>query len=168
MSAKDGVPPDSSQWRSAPGAVPPCRVHCLGFRNCPAIGNCGRGSDHGARPDDLPALAPGVARSTDLIQATLWWRQFLCLRPRPLPSGFPRPINVKDHAGVSCSINKGAGVSLCGKTGVRADRRERGCARFRWPEALTLARKRERAEREGSFSRSNRAMKGCAKGRSRS
>src|SRR5260370_8738594 len=30
---------------------------------------------------------------------------------------------------------------------------------------LTLARKRERAEREGSFSRSNRAMKGCAKGR---
>ncbi len=62
--------------------------------------------------DDLPALAPRVARSTDLIQATLWCRQFLCLRPRPLPGGFPRPINVKDHAGVSCSINKSAGVSL--------------------------------------------------------
>src|SRR5260370_8813951 len=67
--------------------------------------------DNGARADDLPALAPRVARSTDLIQATLWCRQFLFLRPRPLPSGFPRPINVKDHAGVSCSINKGAGVS---------------------------------------------------------
>ena len=89
MSAKDDVPPDSSQWRSAPGAIPPGSVHCLGFRNCRAIGNCGRGSDNGARPDDLPALAPGVARSTDLIQATLWGRQFLCLRPRPLPSGRP-------------------------------------------------------------------------------
>ncbi len=41
MSAKDGVPPDSSQWRPAPGAVPPGSVHCLGFRNCRAIGNCG-------------------------------------------------------------------------------------------------------------------------------
>ncbi|MFL5657381.1 MAG: hypothetical protein ACJ8CB_24770 [Ktedonobacteraceae bacterium] len=89
--------------------------------------------DNGARPDDLSTLAPGVARSTDLIQATLWGRQFLYLRPRPLPSGLPRPINVKDHAGVAFSINKGAGVSLCGKPGAPADRRERGCARFRWP-----------------------------------
>jgi len=30
-----------------------------------------------------------------------------------LPGGFPRPINVKDHAGVSCSINQLTDVSLC-------------------------------------------------------
>ena len=68
--------------------------------------------DNGAGTDDLPALAPGVARSADLVQAALWCRQFFCLRPRTLPGGLPRPIDVKDHVGVSCSINQLTDVSL--------------------------------------------------------
>lgn len=68
--------------------------------------------DDGARTDDLPALAPGVARSTDLVQATLCWRQRLCLWQGTLPGGLPRPIDVKDHLFVACSIDKRAGVSL--------------------------------------------------------
>src|SRR5216684_4877327 len=63
--------------------------------------------------DDLPALAPRVARSTDLIQATLWCRQFLCLWQGPLPGGLPRPIDVKDHVCVACAIDKLTGVALC-------------------------------------------------------
>src|SRR6266567_8275139 len=58
MSAKDDVPPDSSQWRSAPGAVPPCRVHCLGFRNCRATGNCGPGRPRCAYGRPPRACAP--------------------------------------------------------------------------------------------------------------
>src|SRR5712691_3974725 len=68
--------------------------------------------DDGASTDDLPALAPRVARSTNLIQATLWCRQLLCLWQGTLPGGLPRPIDVKDHAFVACSIDKLAGVSL--------------------------------------------------------
>src|SRR2546421_1846980 len=68
--------------------------------------------DDGACTDNLPALAPRVARSTHLSQATLWWRQFLCLWQGSLPSGLPRPIDVKDHACVAFSIDKLAGVSL--------------------------------------------------------
>src|SRR5713101_1300459 len=62
--------------------------------------------------DNLPALAPRVARSTNLSQATLWCRQFLCLWQGSLPSGLPRPIDVKDHMFVAFSIDKLAGVSL--------------------------------------------------------
>src|SRR5438067_13298110 len=68
--------------------------------------------DDGARTDDLPALAPRVAGSTALVQATLWCRQLLGLWQGTLPGGFPRPINVKDHAYVACSIDQLAGVSL--------------------------------------------------------
>src|SRR3954452_2854904 len=68
--------------------------------------------DDGACTDNLPALAPRVARSTNLSQATLWCRQFLCLWQGSLPSGLPRPIDVKDHACVAFSIDKLAGVSL--------------------------------------------------------
>src|SRR5713226_1096163 len=88
--------------------------------------------DDGARTDNLPALAPRVARSTHLSQATLWCRQFLCLWQGSLPSGLPRPIDVKDHMFVAFSIDKLAGVSLFGKMGARADRRERACARLLW------------------------------------
>src|SRR2546421_8599949 len=68
--------------------------------------------DDGARTDDFPALAPGVARSTDLVQATLCWRQRLCLWQGTLPGGLPRPIDVKDYMFVACSIDKLACVSL--------------------------------------------------------
>jgi hypothetical protein len=68
--------------------------------------------DDGPRTPDLPALAPRGARSTDLVQATLWGRQLRCLWQGALPGGFPRPIDVKDHAGDSCAIDKLACVSL--------------------------------------------------------
>src|SRR5947208_12630452 len=69
--------------------------------------------DDGARTHDLSALAPPVARRTDLVQATLWCRQLLCLWQGPLPGGLPRPIDVKDHVWGACSIDQLAGVSLC-------------------------------------------------------
>src|SRR5712692_4961323 len=69
--------------------------------------------DDGARTDDFPALAPGVARRTDLVQATLCWRQLLCLWQGTLPSGLPGSIDIKDHMCVACSIDELAGVSLC-------------------------------------------------------
>src|SRR6266699_3154886 len=68
--------------------------------------------DDGASTDDLPALAPCVARSTDLVQAALWCRQLLCLWQGTLPGGFPRPIDVKDYAVVACSISQRACMSL--------------------------------------------------------
>src|SRR5947209_12361965 len=68
--------------------------------------------DDGARPHDLPTLAPPVARSTNLSQATLWWRQVLCLWQGSLPSGLPRPIEVYDHVVVASSIEQLAGVPL--------------------------------------------------------
>src|SRR5439155_5889809 len=69
--------------------------------------------DDRARPDDLSALAPPVARSTDLVQARLWCRQLLCLWQAPLPRGLPRPIDIKNHVCVACAIDKLTGVSLC-------------------------------------------------------
>src|SRR2546430_11760999 len=69
--------------------------------------------DDGARPDDFPALASGVARRTDLGQATLCWRQRLCLWQGTLSGGLPCPIDVKDHMFVACAIDKLAGMSLC-------------------------------------------------------
>ncbi len=69
--------------------------------------------DDGACTEDLSALAPPVARSTDLLQATLWCRQLLCLWQGPLSGGLPRPIDVKDHVFVACAIDKLTSVSLC-------------------------------------------------------
>ena len=166
MSAKDDGPPDSSQWRSALGAIPPGSVHCLGFRNCRAIGNCGRGSDNGARPDDLPALAPGVARSTDLIQATLWGRQFLCLRPRPLPSGRPPSHQCQRPRGRCLFDQQGCRCVALWEAGRASRSARKSVRKASVASQVKLARKRESAEREGSLSRSNKAMKGCARGKS--
>ena len=87
--------------------------------------------DNGARTDDLPALAPRVARSTHLVQATLWCRQLLCLWQSALPGGFPRPIDVKDHTFFARSINKSADLALLAQGGEPADRRETGSAGLR-------------------------------------
>ena len=83
----------SSQRRSAPGAIPAWRVHCLGWRNCRALGNCGRGSDNGARSDDLPALAPRGERrhrpaSSDAVVEAIPLSEASpeALREAPVPS----------------------------------------------------------------------------------
>src|SRR6266516_1695113 len=110
--------------------------------------------DDGASADDLPALAPGVARRTHLSQATLWWRQFLCLRLGSLPSGLPRPIDVKDHACSAFSIDQLAGVSLCvQRTREQIGEKERAqgfCRRegSSWPESA-----RAPSEKAGSRAR---------------
>src|SRR6266568_656986 len=69
-------------------------------------------------PNGLGFLSPPVnikvsGREAHLPQPTLWCRQLLCLWQSALPGGFPRPIDVKDHAFVACSIYQLACVSLC-------------------------------------------------------
>jgi hypothetical protein len=62
--------------------------------------------DNRARPDDLPALAPSVARSTYLVQATVWCRQVFCLWQSALAGRLTGAIDIKDHPGASCSIHQ--------------------------------------------------------------
>jgi hypothetical protein len=74
--------------------------------------------NHRARPDDLPALAPRVARGTDLIQPAKGRGQFFCLRQGALAGRLARPIDVKDHPAVSCSIQQTSALPLVGVVGV--------------------------------------------------
>jgi hypothetical protein len=59
-----------------------------------------------ARPNDLPTLAPGVARGTHLIQSAKGWGQVFAFRQGALTSRFPRAVDVYDHPGVSSSIHQ--------------------------------------------------------------
>jgi hypothetical protein len=68
--------------------------------------------DNRARPDDLPAFAPCVARGTDVIQPAKGRGQFFCLRQGALAGRLTRPIDVKDHPGSSCSIHQAPGLLL--------------------------------------------------------
>src|SRR6516164_7590253 len=45
-------------------------------------------ADHGARTNHFSPFAPGVARSTDVIQPAKGRWQFFCLRQGPLAGGF--------------------------------------------------------------------------------
>src|SRR6266567_7963838 len=78
---------------------------------------------HRARPDDFPALAPRVASSTDLVQATLWGWQIFCLWQSSLASRLTCAINVKDDPPVSPSIYQSSCLLLIGGVGsVRGSR----------------------------------------------
>jgi len=131
MSAKDGVPPNSSQWRSAPGAVPLGSVHCLGCRNCRAIGNCGPARQRCACGRPPRACAPCSQEhrpySSDAVVQAIPLPEASPVAGR-LPASHqcqrPRGRFLLDQQGCRC-------VALCPE-GARADRRERGCARFRW------------------------------------
>jgi hypothetical protein len=68
--------------------------------------------DSRAPPDDVPALAPGVVRSTHLIQATLWYRQGFCLWQSALAGSLSCAIDIKDDPGVSRSIHQTPGLLL--------------------------------------------------------
>jgi hypothetical protein len=61
-------------------------------------------ADDGPRPHDLPTLAPGVARSTDLIQPTMSRGQILGLGQSALAGGLARAIDIKDYLHVPDSI----------------------------------------------------------------
>jgi hypothetical protein len=67
-------------------------------------------TDDRAGPHHLPAFAPGVARSTDLIQPAKGWRQVFGLGQGALAGGLPRPIEIKDHPRISRSIQQTAGL----------------------------------------------------------
>ena len=126
-------------------------------------------ADDRARAHDFPALAPGVARGTDLIQPAKGRGQIFGLGQGALPGGFTRPIDVKDHPR-RCPFDP-AGLrfaSRCVERATRADHRERACAGLRRAASVSAAKKRESVERAGSWSRSNKAMNGTAKGWSRS
>ena len=69
-------------------------------------------TDDGASPHDLPALAPPVARSTDVIQPAKGRGQGFCLGQGALPGRLTRPIDVKDYPGASCSIHQASGLLL--------------------------------------------------------
>ena len=72
-------------------------------------------TDDGARPYDLSALASGVARSAHVIQPAKGGRQLVGLRQRSLAGCLPRPIDVKDHPAVSCSIHQPSGLLVGGE-----------------------------------------------------
>jgi hypothetical protein len=86
---------------SAPETAEPLRG--MGLRN------------DGAGPDNLPTLAPGVASSTDLIQAALGRRQVLHLRPRALAGRLSGAIDVEDLPLDACSIQQFASLPLFGE-----------------------------------------------------
>jgi hypothetical protein len=85
-----------------------------------------------ARPNDLPALATGVASSTDVIQPAERLRQVFALWQGTLPGRFARAINVKDHPGASCSIHEPSRLLVVGKW-TALEIIEKECAqRFNW------------------------------------
>ena len=72
-------------------------------------------TDDGARPYHLAALASGVARSTHVIQPAKGRGQLVGLRQGALPGRLPRPIDVKDHPALSCSIHQPSGLLVGGE-----------------------------------------------------
>src|SRR5450755_878822 len=79
--------------------------------------------NHRTRPDDFPALAPRIASSTDLVQATLRGWQVFCLWQSSLASRLTCAINVKDDPPVSHSIYQSTCLLLIGGVGsVRSSR----------------------------------------------
>jgi hypothetical protein len=58
-------------------------------------------TDHRPGPHYLSALAPPIARSTELIQPAMSRGEIFCLRQSALASRLTRAIKIKDHPGVS-------------------------------------------------------------------
>jgi hypothetical protein len=72
-------------------------------------------TNDGAGAHHLSALAPFVARSTDVIQPAKGWGQLFGLGQGALASCLARPVDVKDHPGVARSIQQSPGLLLvCG------------------------------------------------------
>jgi hypothetical protein len=67
-------------------------------------------ADHGPRAHHLPALAPRVAWSTDIIQPAKGGRESFALGQSALTGRLSRAIQVKDHPGGSGSIQQIPGV----------------------------------------------------------
>jgi hypothetical protein len=58
----------------------------------------------GARSSHFPAFVSKIARSTDLVQATMGSREFLKTKERSLTSGLFGPIHIDDDPVVSSPI----------------------------------------------------------------
>src|SRR5438270_163759 len=71
--------------------------------------------NHRARADDLPALAPGVASSADVIQPPKGLGQVFCFWQSTLAGRFTRTIKVKDDPPAARSIYQAPGLLLVGK-----------------------------------------------------
>src|SRR6266699_5424600 len=120
-------------------------------------------ADDRAGTHHLPALAPSVARSTDVIQPPKRRGQRFCLGQRRLSGCLVRAIDIKDHPRVSRSS---ARPPVCfsfesGRLSRSSRNRER---RASTGSDVRAAKKRESVERTGCWSHPNKAMKGSAKG----
>jgi hypothetical protein len=151
-------------------------------------------TDDSPRPDHLPPLAPPVARSTHLIQPAKSQGQVFALRQRARARGLTRAIDIKDHPRLSRSIHQPTRLLVIRVVGVgrewaaeqiikKVDRvwpviwalievesgrlsrsSRKSVRRASTGDSVSAAKKRERVERAGRWSRSNKAMKGTAKG----
>ena len=71
-------------------------------------------ADDGAGSHHLPALAPGVARGTDVIQPAKGRRQVFSLGQGTLASCLACAIDIKDDPGVPRSIHQASSLFLVG------------------------------------------------------
>ncbi len=125
-------------------------------------------ADDGARPHHLPALAAPVARGTDLIQPAKGRRQVFGLGQGALAGGFTRAINDQRRPRRCLFDPPGFRFASRGESGRLSRSSRKSVRRASTGASVNAAKKRERVERAGSWSRSNKAMKGTAKGWSRS
>ena len=80
-----------------------------------------------------------------------------------MSGGFPRPIDVKDHANAPCSIDKLACVSLFVQRAREQISEKERAQGFCGLKAQAWPRKRESAEREGSLTRREQGHEGLRK-----
>ena len=84
-----------------------------------------------------------------------------------MAGGFPRAVDIEHGPGVARSIHQSSGLLVGGKRTREQIIEKKRAQGFDWLLGK-LCQKRESVERAGSRSRSNKAMKGAAKGWSRS
>ena len=107
--------------------------------------------DHRAGAHDLSSLAPGVTRSTQLLQPTLGSRQVCCLRQGALAGRFSGAIDVEDDPTDSTAIHQSPGLPLLRQRAGEQVIEEEAAQGFnwRWGERRQKARER-RAGRQAT------------------
>jgi hypothetical protein len=90
----------------------------------------------------------------------------IILREGALPSRFPRAIDVADGPGMTCSIQQASGLRVGREGSTEQIVQKQGMQPFDGV-SVNAAKNRDSAEREGNWSRPNKAMNGTANGWSR-
>src|SRR6266700_8212954 len=81
---------------------------------------------------DLSSLAPGVTRSTQLLQPTLGSRQVCCLRQGALAGRFSGAIDVEDDPTDSTAIHQSPGLPLLRQRAAEQVIEEEAAQGFNW------------------------------------